>query len=393
MAAEASCLDTAMRAAMPGTGAAAVMLPPVRAGADAAAFLAWDETLAPLAAQHAGAGAHVGGVVAILAVLAASAAIAGGAHGMPGAAWCWLAAMQGISALMLLHVYLNSLRELTPRRDADAGLRAALSVWAVVWASAAVLASGLLAVPAPLAAAAARLVVAGPGLCALALLAAGPGARPGDAGPLGPVLQGPVLQGWTWRYLRAKRAMDVTVAAALLTLLAPMLLLLGLGVRLGSAGPALFIQARSGAGGLPFGIVKFRTMARNAAGGQCLARDARVTPLGRVLRATCLDELPQLANVLRGDMSLVGPRPHAEALHAADLCAAGLLGSYMARYAVRPGMTGLAQISGARGPAHGGPALARRLSLDLRYMEEASLRLDLRILALTPWAVLGGKIP
>lgn len=186
----------------------------------------------------------------------------------------------------------------------------------------------------------------------------------------------------------AKRGLDIMASALLLVLLLPALALIAAALAVESGGPIFFRQARGGAGGRPFLVVKFRTM-RVLEDGPDLAQarrgDARVTRLGAFLRRTSLDELPQLWNVLRGDMSLVGPRPHALA-H--DRHYAGLIGRYALRQQVKPGMTGLAQVSGLRGETATVEAMAARVEADIRYIETWSFRQDIRILFTTARIVL-----
>lgn len=184
-----------------------------------------------------------------------------------------------------------------------------------------------------------------------------------------------------------KRAFDVVGAGAGLLLLSPLLILVAVLIRIDSPGPVLFPQERYGLGARTFRIYKFRTMTASAsreAFRQATAGDARVTRLGDVLRRTSIDELPQLFNVLAGDMSLIGPRPHPLAL---DEHYRQLIPGYMNRYAVRPGMSGLAQVTGHRGPTPTTASMAARVAQDLRYIETWSLFLDLRILLATvlPW--------
>lgn len=185
----------------------------------------------------------------------------------------------------------------------------------------------------------------------------------------------------------AKRAMDVVVAALLLGLLAPAFLLVALLVRLDSRGPVFFRQARLGQYGRSFHIFKFRSLhaARCDAAAETLVGhgDARVTRLGRVLRKYSLDEMPQLLNVLLGDMSLVGPRPHASRAKADGRIYAEVMPDYMLRYRVRPGMTGWAQVNGWRGNTDTAEKLRRRVEFDFAYIETWSLRRDLEILLRT----------
>lgn len=188
-----------------------------------------------------------------------------------------------------------------------------------------------------------------------------------------------------------KRAIDVAAAVVLLVLLAPLLLALCIAIRIDSPGPALFRQWRLGLNGKPFRIVKLRTlsvMEDGCAIVQVTKHDPRVTRLGGILRRFSLDELPQLENVLRGEMSLVGPRPHAMA-H--DREYAALFPDYVLRQSVRPGITGWAQIHGCRGQTATPAEMRRRVGLDLWYLAHARLRLDLKILLATPWVVLFGR--
>ena|SRR5918912_2186909 len=190
---------------------------------------------------------------------------------------------------------------------------------------------------------------------------------------------------------RIKRVVDLVLASALLVLAAPAMAAVAVAVRLDSPGPALFVQRRVGLRGREFRMFKFRSMCIDAeqrlaglahlnVGGDHLIRipsDPRVTRLGSLLRRTSLDELPQLLNVLRGDMSLVGPRPQSPAEVA-------LYSSReRARLEVPPGMTGLWQVT-----ARDTPSFDEWIRLDLEYLERWSLRLDLEILARTPGVVL-----
>jgi putative colanic acid biosynthesis UDP-glucose lipid carrier transferase len=178
----------------------------------------------------------------------------------------------------------------------------------------------------------------------------------------------------------AKRAFDIAVATVGLLAIALFLLAVALAVWIESPGPILFRQARGGFNGRAFQILKFRTMRVMEDGPtitQATSRDQRVTRLGRWLRRSSVDELPQLINVLRGDMSLVGPRPHALA-H--DVQYSSLISNYPYRHHVKPGITGWAQINGLRGETPTVALMKRRVELDLWYATNWSFWLDLRIL-------------
>ncbi len=176
-------------------------------------------------------------------------------------------------------------------------------------------------------------------------------------------------------HILLKRVFDFLISGSLLGVLAPLLAGLGLAIRLGSRGPALFRQERAGQAGRPFTFYKFRTMRLEAdpfGPSPKSGADPRLTRLGRFLREYSLDELPQLVNVLKGDMSLVGPRP----LYVAQM--AEWDERQKKRLLVKPGLTGLAQISG-----RGALTREEKLELDVRYVERASLGLDASILLLT----------
>ena len=191
--------------------------------------------------------------------------------------------------------------------------------------------------------------------------------------------------------LLMKTVMDKTGALLLLTLLAPLLLGIALAIVASSPGPVIFRQTRRGWCGRDFVIFKFRTMRADGAAParQTTRGDPRVTRLGRFLRAGSLDELPQLLNVLRGEMSLVGPRPHAEALHDIDRAGRELVAEYAQRHRVKPGLTGWAQVNGARGATHSLAQLRRRVDYDLYYIENWSFLLDVQILLKTPVCMMG----
>ena len=186
-----------------------------------------------------------------------------------------------------------------------------------------------------------------------------------------------------WRYVM-KGLEDRALAALLLCLTSPLLLLIAAAVKASSPGPVLYRQLRHGFDRDPIAVFKFRTMHAHSCDApdaaivrQATAGDPRITPLGRILRRTSLDELPQLINVLLGEMSLVGPRPHA-VQH--DAYYGALIDDYLARHRVKPGMTGWAQISGCRGETRTLEQMRRRIELDLHYIDNWSLLLDLRIL-------------
>ncbi len=179
----------------------------------------------------------------------------------------------------------------------------------------------------------------------------------------------------------SKRAFDVIASILLLLLLMVPAAAIAVAVRCGGPGPILFRQERTGWDGRTFILLKFRSMRLGVdTVRQASPTDERVTPIGAVLRATSLDELPQLVNVLRGEMSLVGPRPHAVA-H--DAHYAALIPFYGDRYQVRPGMTGLAQVRGLRGGTSKPGSMTRRVEADLEYIAGASWLGDLLILART----------
>lgn len=185
-----------------------------------------------------------------------------------------------------------------------------------------------------------------------------------------------------------KAAMDYALATVLLALAAPVMLAAMALVKLTSRGPAIYTQERLGRGGRPFTIYKIRTMAhdceRLTGPTWCVPGDPRVTPVGRVLRLTHLDELPQLWNVLRGELSLVGPRPERPAI-AAKLELA--IPDYRDRLLVRPGLTGLAQVQ--QEPDTDLSSVRRKLFYDLYYVRNAGPWLDLRIFASTAFHIAG----
>jgi putative colanic acid biosynthesis UDP-glucose lipid carrier transferase len=199
-----------------------------------------------------------------------------------------------------------------------------------------------------------------------------------------------------------KATEDRVLSALILVGIAPLMVVIALAIRCVSPGPVLFVQERHGRGGRIIRVLKFRSMHPHAPPSpptpaevpaqsgearpdsetfrQATADDPRIFPLGRFLRRTSLDELPQFINVLRGEMSIVGPRPHA-VQHNAQF--SGDIAELMRRHYVKPGITGLAQINGARGETRTVADMRRRIELDLYYIRNWSLWLDLRIIALT----------
>jgi exopolysaccharide biosynthesis polyprenyl glycosylphosphotransferase len=182
---------------------------------------------------------------------------------------------------------------------------------------------------------------------------------------------------------RGKRALDLVLATVLLIVSFPFLVLIALAVGLTSRGPALFRQDRVGRGGELFTILKFRTMKTNDDSDHtwAVAHDPRVTRVGRLLRRTSLDELPQLLNVIKGDMSLIGPRPE-RPFFVEEF--KERVASYSYRFRMLPGITGWAQVHGLRGDT----SIDDRIQYDIYYIEHRTLLLDLRILARTVGHVL-----
>ncbi|HEV7442773.1 MAG TPA: undecaprenyl-phosphate glucose phosphotransferase, partial [Steroidobacteraceae bacterium] len=185
-----------------------------------------------------------------------------------------------------------------------------------------------------------------------------------------------------------KRATDIVAAGIALSLLAVPMLLIALAVKLTSRGPILFRQRRYGLNGEEIMVYKFRSMTVCEDGAvvtQATKHDSRVTPLGRILRSTSLDELPQLLNVLQGHMSVVGPRPHAVAHNEQYR---KLINGYMIRHKVRPGITGLAQVNGLRGETETVDKMRERVRFDLEYLSHWSPWLDVKIIFKTIWVLL-----
>ena len=184
-----------------------------------------------------------------------------------------------------------------------------------------------------------------------------------------------------------KRAFDIVVSILALVILAPLMLVVALLIKLESRGPVFFRQVRVGVGNRQFEILKFRSMrleSSDSAGTTSTQRDdPRITRVGRIIRKTSIDELPQLFNVLLGDMSIVGPRPHALGSLAGDNLFWEVTQAYWIRHALKPGITGLAQIRGFRGSTESAEALVDRVRADLEYVSNWSLSQDIVILLRT----------
>jgi len=195
----------------------------------------------------------------------------------------------------------------------------------------------------------------------------------------------------TWTERAIKRALDICFASAILLFLSPLLVTVAIAIKLDSPGPVLFRQRRNGFNGRPFVIYKFRTMNVLEDGPvirQATKRDARVTTIGHMLRRSSIDELPQLFNVLKGDMSLVGPRPHAIA-HDDEY--RELISNYAFRHHVKPGVTGFAQVNGCRGETQHIDQMKKRVDFDLWYVDNWNLLLDLKILVRTSLVPLSSR--
>ncbi len=193
-----------------------------------------------------------------------------------------------------------------------------------------------------------------------------------------------------------KRVQDLGLGSLALVVASPLMLGLALAIRLESPGPVVFRQRRHGFNNEEIVVWKFRTMRHDPGddGGarQVTACDDRVTRVGRLIRRNSLDELPQLINVLKGEMSLVGPRPHAIGMKTGDVESARLVAEYAHRHRLKPGVTGWAAIQGSRGPVDTPESVRRRVELDVQYIERQSFWLDLYILAMTIPCLLGDKV-
>jgi len=187
--------------------------------------------------------------------------------------------------------------------------------------------------------------------------------------------------------LMIKRIVDIVGAGAGLLFLAPLMIIVALLIKNTDKGPVFFRQSRVGLDGRVFQIMKFRSMYADRCDvsgiAQTVADDKRVTPIGALIRKTSIDELPQLINVLRGDMSLVGPRPHVAGMLAGGMAYEFLVPHYGFRHHVRPGLTGWAQCQGLRGPTVDRSKALQRIGHDFAYVQNFSLWLDAKILLKT----------
>ncbi len=200
------------------------------------------------------------------------------------------------------------------------------------------------------------------------------------------------LSGWN---AFAKRSFDLVVAVIALILLSPVMLVAALAVRLSGPGPILFRQRRYGFNNEVISVLKFRSMHHHmsdpAAKVVVTRGDPRVTPVGRILRRSSIDELPQLFNVLAGTLSIVGPRPHAVNAHTEHRLWDEVVDGYFARHRVKPGITGWAQINGWRGEIDAPEKIQRRVEFDLEYIDRWSVLFDLYIVVMTPLRLLQGE--
>jgi len=198
---------------------------------------------------------------------------------------------------------------------------------------------------------------------------------------------GPFASAGLWRSSLLKRVFDVVFSACTLILLAPAFLLIALVIKTTSPGPVLFMQQRYGLNRELFTIFKFRTMCCELSDSdvtyQALRLDSRVTRFGAFLRRTSLDELPQLLNVLLGNMSLVGPRPYAPKTIIEGQFIECLFDNFDERFSIRPGMTGLAQVNGQRGPVPSVAAAFDRFQIDVAYTRVRTIGLDVKIVIQT----------
>tara|TARA_R110002124_G_scaffold106467_5_gene258278 strand:+ start:713 stop:2242 length:1530 start_codon:yes stop_codon:yes gene_type:complete len=188
-----------------------------------------------------------------------------------------------------------------------------------------------------------------------------------------------------------KRIFDIVFACLAIVLLAPVMVVIAALIKLESRGPVLFVQKRHGFNNKPIQVLKFRSMYSDMCDPTAVKAvrrgDARVTRIGRFIRRASIDELPQFFNVLRGELSLVGPRPHAMAARTGDILYDQVTDAYSARHKVKPGITGWAQINGWRGEMNNPDKIRARIEHDLYYIENWSLWLDFKILMMTPYSL------
>ena len=194
-------------------------------------------------------------------------------------------------------------------------------------------------------------------------------------------------------YLLAKRVLDLTLSVVGLIILAPLLAAVAIAIRLDSPGPIFFRQRRHGYMNEEFLVWKFRSMRTEAtdhkAARQVTANDDRITRVGKFIRKTSLDELPQILNIITGEMSIVGPRPHAIGMLSGGAEASKLVETYAHRHRIKPGLTGWAAVNGSRGPVDTAEDVRRRVALDLEYVERQSFWLDVSIILRTAPCLLG----
>lgn len=199
--------------------------------------------------------------------------------------------------------------------------------------------------------------------------------------------RGPLPTRARQRHLKAKRVFDLMIAALAVLVLSPLLLIVALLIKMTSPGPVLFKQAREGLDGTTFQALKFRSMRaeQGDASGvkQTIKGDPRITAIGRFIRRTSIDELPQLFNVLGGTMSIVGPRPHVAGMLAGGVDYRALVPYYADRLVMRPGITGWAQANGLRGSTDDAVVSIARIDHDLAYVQNFSIWLDFKIMLLT----------
>jgi Undecaprenyl-phosphate glucose phosphotransferase len=197
------------------------------------------------------------------------------------------------------------------------------------------------------------------------------------------------------RHAWIKRAQDLAVTVAGLLVAGPVMLIVAVAVKLDSPGPIFFRQRRHGFNNEEILVWKFRSMRHEMADAQAArqisANDDRVTKVGKFIRKTSLDELPQLFNVLRGEMSIVGPRPHAIGMKTGGVESAKLVAEYAHRHRMKPGLTGWAAIKGSRGPVDTPESVRLRVALDVEYIERQSFWLDLYVIVMTIPCLLGDR--